>query len=102
MRSATIREAKDTLEELIAAARAGETVEITDGGQPVAAITVQAKWDERPELNKSRKDQWKDEMAARGLLTRASLPPDPSAIDPLPAGYSGVLDALLDERADGR
>jgi prevent-host-death family protein len=98
MRTATISEAKQRLEELIAAARAGEDVEITQDGRRVAAITAEVNWDERLERNRS----WKDEMVARGLLIRAVLPPDPSAIDPLPTGYSGVLDALLDERAEGR
>ena len=102
MRTATIREAKDKLEELIAAARAGEEVEITDGGRPVAELTASRAPAGPPPLV-TRSAHLEDRLAAmvaEGLLKPSKLPPDASAIDMPPPGESGVLHALLEERSE--
>jgi len=41
-------------------------------------------------------------LQALGLVSGESPSPDPDAIDDLPDGDTGVLRALLEERADGR
>jgi prevent-host-death family protein len=108
MRTATIREAKDKLEELIAAARAGEEVEITENGRRVASLTSGAEVETTAERIHVRHDDSATErliarMVAEGLMVRNPLPPDPAAVDySLPNGDSGALQALLDEREEGR
>lgn len=115
MRSATVDEAKEHLEELIAAARSGETVEITSQGRTVASLEasghLQAGSDQSPSSNVEDVD-WDARLAkleARGLISRSKLTEAERAevarmiLEPLRgAGPSGVLDALLEERREGR
>ena len=103
MRSATIDEAREQLRELIEAARGGEHVEITDGGQPVAVLHVGTPGS--PPGSESLKPSLDAmdlvrRLQARGLMGSAIPVPDPAAIDEIPDGDSGVLQALLDERAE--
>jgi antitoxin (DNA-binding transcriptional repressor) of toxin-antitoxin stability system len=103
MRSATIEEAKEQLRELIDAARAGEDVEITDGGHQVAVLHAGTSGSvldsEQRQLSPEAMDLVR-RLQARGLMGPHVPVPDPSAIDELPAGDSGVLQALLDEREE--
>jgi len=99
MKTATITQAKNQLSALIDRVRHGETIIITDRGRPVArlvsALTGAA---EDPEGRVAR-------LERRGGLRRATTPPPRALIlRALPAVKrpSGVLDALLDERRQGR
>jgi prevent-host-death family protein len=99
MKTATISEAKNQLSALIDRVRHGETVVITDRGRPVArlvsAVTEAAR---DPEGRLAR-------LERRGGLRRATAPPPKTLILkklPKTARASGVLDALLEERREGR
>ena len=103
MRTATISEAKQRLEELIAAARAGEEVQITDGGRPVASLTSSAEQDaaDTTPHRHATTNEMITEMVRKGLLIPSSVAPDASWLDDLPPGESGALAALLEEREEG-
>jgi prevent-host-death family protein len=99
MRKATITETKNQLSALIDRVRHGETIVITDRGRPVArlvsALTGAA---EDPEGRLAR-------LERRGGLRLATAPPPRALIMkklPKTRKPSGVLDALLDERREGR
>jgi prevent-host-death family protein len=99
MRRATITEAKNQLSALIDRVQHGETIVITDRGRPVArlvsALTGAAQ---DPEGRLAR-------LARRGGLRRATAPPPRAVIArKLPAmkGSAGVVEALLEERREGR
>ncbi len=99
MKRATITEAKNQLSALIDRVRHGETVVITDRGRPVArlvsAVTEAA---DDPEGRLTR-------LERRGGLRRATAPP-PRALILKPLAKlkkpAGVLEALLEERRQGR
>jgi prevent-host-death family protein len=100
MREATVAEAKDDLPELIQLVQAGECVVITESGRPVAQLVPAAlgpgevDWDARLER-----------LERAGKITRGSGgPPDPRILASFRDGAkpSGVLDALLEERREGR
>jgi prevent-host-death family protein len=99
MKTATITEAKNQLSALIDRVRHGETVVITDRGRPVArlvsALTGAA---EDPDGRVAR-------LERRGGLRRAMAPPPRALILKATARTrkpSGVLEALLAERREGR
>ena len=99
MKTATITEAKNQLSALIDRVRHGETVVITDRGRPVArlvsALTGAA---EDPEGRLAR-------LERRGGLRRATTAPPRSLILkklPKVKRPAGVLEALLEERREGR
>jgi prevent-host-death family protein len=99
MRTATIDEAKEHLAELIEAARAGERVVITGQGDIVATLTPPKQ------LVRTEASQWlsaHDWETLRRLKSAGAIDrfpePDPEAIDKVPKGSSGVLQALFDER----
>jgi prevent-host-death family protein len=98
MKKATITEAKNQLSALIDRVRHGETIVITDRGRPVARL-VSALTDagNDPEGRLAR-------LQRRGGLRLATSPPLALIIKKLPKTRkpSGVLDALLDERKEGR
>lgn len=100
MRSATVQEAKENLEELIEAAQSGERVEITAGGRRVASIVA------APQGRGQKPAEWEGRMSAleaRGLITRPKGGPKPAFPRlPEPVAASGVLDALIEERREGR
>ena len=99
MKTATITEAKNKLSAFIDKVRHGETVVITDRGRPVARL-ISALTDaaEDPEGRLAR-------LERQGGLRRA-ISPAPRALilkkPPKTRKPSGVLDALLGERRDGR
>ena len=99
MKKATITEAKNNLSDLIDRVKHGEAIVITDRGRPVArlvsALTGAA---EDPEGRLAR-------LERRGGLRLASATPSRGlSLKKLGKGRkpSGVLDALLDERKEGR
>jgi len=99
MKAATITEAKNQLSALIDRVRHGETIVITDRGRPVARL-VPALTDAAtdPDGRLAR-------LERRGGLRRGTAPPPRALIlGKLPRARksAGVLDALLDERRQGR
>ena len=99
MKAATITQAKNQLSALIDRVRHGETIVITDRGRPVARL-VSALTDaaEDPEGRLAR-------LERRGGLRRATASPPRALIlkkFPTVKKPSGVLDALLEERRQGR
>jgi prevent-host-death family protein len=99
MKTATITEAKNALSALIDRVRHGETIVITDRGRPVArlmsALTAEV---EDPGGRLAR-------LERRGGLRRATTPPPRALVLkalPKTPKSSGVLDALLAERREGR
>jgi antitoxin (DNA-binding transcriptional repressor) of toxin-antitoxin stability system len=98
MRQATLEEAARTLGELIEAVRAGETVVITEDGVAVAELTQPV----RPATLSAEDEARLDRLERAGLLRRAERPP--LAVEELPelVPLTGVLDALLEERREGR
>jgi prevent-host-death family protein len=99
MKKATITEAKNQLSALIDRVQHGETVIITDRGRPVArlvsALTAAAG---DPEGRLAR-------LERRGGLRRATAPPPRALILrrlPRVKKPSRVLEALLEERREGR
>jgi len=95
MEKATISQLKNGLSGYLDKVRAGETVVILDRDRPIARIErigAEAGIDERlARLERS------------GIVRRAStrLPADLTR-EPAPASRRSVLQALLDERAEGR
>jgi prevent-host-death family protein len=99
VKTATITQAKNQLSALIDRVRHGETIVITDRGRPVArlvsALTGVA---DDPDGRLSR-------LERRGGLRRATTSPPRALIRrklPTVKKPSGVLDALLEERRQGR
>jgi prevent-host-death family protein len=99
MKAATITQAKNQLSALIDRVRHGETIVITDRGRPVARlVSALADAAEDPEGRLAR-------LERRGGLRRATAPPPRALIRrrlPTVKKPSGVLDALLEERRQGR
>jgi prevent-host-death family protein len=99
MKKATITEAKNQLSALIDQVRNGETIVITDRGRPVARlVSALTGVGDDPEGRLAR-------LERRGGLRLASAAPARTLIlKKLSKSKrpSGVLDALLDERREGR
>jgi prevent-host-death family protein len=99
MKKATITEAKNQLSALIDRVRNGETIVITDRGRPVARlVSALTGVGDDPEGRLAR-------LERRGGLRLASAAPARTLIlKKLSKSKrpSGVLDALLDERREGR
>jgi prevent-host-death family protein len=93
MKSATITEVKNQLSAIIDRVRAGETVIVTDRGQPVATIEpVRADADDGARLVR---------LERSGIIRPASKSPPPLQA-PLPVSTASAVDALIDERRSGR
>lgn len=93
MKSATITEVKNQLSAIIDRVKAGESVVVTDRGQPVATIEpVRADADDEARLVR---------LERSGIIRPASKAPPALPTSPLVAGRSAV-DALIDERRSGR
>ena len=93
MKSATITEVKNQLSAIIDRVKAGETVVVTDRGQPVATIEpVRADVDEAARLLR---------LERNGIVRPASKPPPPLQTA-LPTAKSSAVEALIDERRSGR
>ena len=99
MKKATITEAKNQLSFLIDRVRHGETIVITDRGRPVARLmSALAEGADDPEGRLAR-------LERRGGLRLATTAPPRTLISkkpPMTRKPSGVLDALIDERREGR
>jgi len=99
MKKATITEAKNQLSALIDRVQHGETIVITDRGRPVARlVSALSGAAEDPEGRLAR-------LERRGGVRRATAPPPRALIMrrlPRMGKPAGVLDALLDERREGR
>ena len=97
---ASVSEAKNRLSHFIRLVRGGEEVEIMDRGTPVARIVHVSK---SPGAEKEA--SWITEAERLGLITlptdRESLPRDFFDREKMAAGR-GVLQALLEEREEGR
>jgi prevent-host-death family protein len=99
MRIATITEAKNQLSALIDRVRHGETIVITDRGRPVARLVSALTG--APEDAEGRLAR----LERRGGLRRAASAPQKSVILaklPRVKKPAGVLEALLEERREGR
>ena len=97
MKKATITETKNQLSALIDRVRHGETIVITDRGRPVARL-VSALTGHDPEGRLAR-------LERRGGIRQATSEPPIAAITKKMRKVrkpSGVLDALLNERREGR
>jgi antitoxin (DNA-binding transcriptional repressor) of toxin-antitoxin stability system len=104
MKTASIDEAQKALRELVEAARLGDSIDIVVDGEHVASLVppswVSRQHQESPERS-TPESRLNERLAARGLMTINRHMPDPGAADELSDKYSGVLDALLEERDEG-
>src|SRR2546430_2086365 len=99
MKKATITEAKNQLSALIDRVRHGETIVITDRGRPVARLmSALTDADEDPEGRLARLER------RGGIRLATGRPPRDLIMRKLPKVRkpSGALDALLEERREGR
>ncbi len=99
MKTATITQAKNQLSALIDQVRHGETVIITDRGRPVARLVSALTG--APDDVEGRLAR----LERRGGLRRATTPPPRMLIRkrlPKTGKPAGVVDALLEERRQGR
>lgn len=97
MKRATITEAKNGLSALLDQVRAGETVLILDRGVPVARL--------EPATRDAAENGRLERLERAGLLRRAIRPLSVDMLTrprPTPADGGSVLQALLEERRDGR
>jgi prevent-host-death family protein len=93
MKSATITEVKNQLSAIIDRVKAGESVVVTDRGQPVATIEpVRANADDEARLVR---------LERSGIIRPASTEP-PALPTSLPVAAASAVDALIDERRSGR
>ena len=98
MRRATVTEAKNQLSRLLAQVRAGETIEITDRGIPVARLEPVAPLGDDDEARLARLERAGVIRRGGGKVPRWILDePGPA----LSHGLSGV-EAIVDERRTGR
>ena len=97
MRKASISEAKNKLSALLDRVRAGETILILDRGTPVA--TLAPAHDVPDDARLAR-------LERAGIIRRRSgqpVPVDALAPPEAPAGgYAGLVEAILEERREGR
>lgn len=97
MKTATVTEAKNQLSALIDQVKAGEPVTITDRGTPVARM--------EPIASGGRQDGRLSRLVRAGIVKPAAHGDARAALanaGPAPRTDSRVVDALLDERRDGR
>ena len=99
MRTASITEAKNRLSALIDQVRNGDTIVITDRGRPVAQLASLAA--DRSGATRGRLAR----LEREGVLRRGSAAGPVSAVlgpPPRPQKGASVVQAVLDERAEGR
>ncbi len=100
MKRASVTEVKNGLSALLDRVKAGETIVITDRGIPVARIV--------PDLGGVDSDADEARLARlerSGVIRRGTgKPPVDLILSPLPklSEPAGVLEALLEERREGR
>ena len=93
MSTATITEVKNRLSAIIDRVRSGETVIVTDRGQPVARIEpVRADSDATARIARLE----------RSGIIRPGIGAPPSIGAPLPVAGASAVEALLDERRSSR
>ena len=99
MKRASISEVKNSLSRYVDLARAGETVVITDRGRPVAQLVSTAN------SRSASVEERREALEAEGVLLRSTARPGKDflkGLPPLPQSRGDVLEALLNERAEGR
>jgi prevent-host-death family protein len=99
VRRASISEVKNGLSSYVDLVRAGETVVITDRGRPVAQLVPAAH------SKSADVDERRALLESRGVLLRATARAGKGFLDrlpPLPKAKGDALEALLDERNEGR
>jgi prevent-host-death family protein len=101
MKRASISELREHLSRYIEQVRRGETIEVVDRETPIARVV--------PTVSESRKARQRDKALIKRLLRSGQVKTGPlrgvpEILKRLPPGptKSGVLDALLSERAEGR
>lgn len=101
MKRARISELREHLSRYLEQVRRGETIEVVDRDVPVARVV--------PAVPGSRKGRQREEalikrLLASGHVKSGPLRGVPEILKRLPPGptKSGVLEALLSERAEGR
>jgi prevent-host-death family protein len=98
MKTASITEAKNSLSALIDSVKAGGSVLITDRGRPVARLEPVVAGADADEARLAR-------LIRAGVVRpgRTPLPPDFFTRElPKPKGGASVVEALLEERREGR
>ncbi|MBI2766820.1 MAG: type II toxin-antitoxin system prevent-host-death family antitoxin [Chloroflexi bacterium] len=113
MKRTTVAEAQSELRALIARARAGEEVEITDGGEPVARLvpvgaqlalgdrSAPIRVDEgQPPLNGTDAD-WVAVALREGVVSVGGGHVDPANLASGGEPVSGLVTAVIDERREG-
>ncbi len=99
MKTASITEAKNHLSALIDQVRNGDTIPITDRGRPIAQLASLAS--DRVGATQGRVER----LEREGLIRRGSEPGPVAAIlrpPPRPKKGASVVQAVLDERDEGR
>jgi prevent-host-death family protein len=98
MKRATLTDTKNNLSALVDQVQHGETILILDRGRPVARLESVLGNGDDPEGQLAR-------LERQGLLRRASAPLPREILmttPPEPSEGASALDALLDERRNGR
>lgn len=98
MKRATLTETKNNLSAIIDQVRRGETVLLLDRGRPVARIEPVLAPTAHP-------DDHLERLERQGVISRATSPPPMDLIrqrPPRAKGGSSILQALLQERENGR
>jgi prevent-host-death family protein len=95
VKSVSITEAKNGLSALLDQVRAGETIVITDRGVPVARLEPAAGKGDDEEGRLAR-------LERKGIIRRGKGGISEEILKPPPGGGASVLDALLEERREGR
>jgi prevent-host-death family protein len=96
-----IGELRNKLSALLRRVKAGETILVYDRDKPVARIQPAAEAKPTKFKNDKERLAW---LIARGIVLPPKNPnPDWSFLnEPLPKSNAGVLEALLQERREGR
>lgn len=97
MKTATITQAKNGLSALIDRVKSGESILILDRGTPVARL--------EPVIGSGKDDGRLERLERAGIIRRGvAAPPVDLIMKPGPLAPPGasVLDALLEERREGR
>ncbi len=97
MRSIGVRELRQNASKYLRLVEAGETIEVTDRGRPVAHLTPL----EEPKP-KTRAEEIIEDLTRRGLLIPAKEPwPPPPPLEPTP-GKPTLSEILAEMREDER